>query len=537
MNLWGSLWASARRNPEKTALVSGSRRISYRELVWAVEDLASRLEAMGLTKGDRIGLLMKNGPEFVATFYAAMKLGLIAVGLNVMFRRSELEYILEDCGARVVVAEQALSDVLRGTVPVARGDIAVLPAEEVLREGDFHARMAASGPAGREDGCVEPWAARPEDDAVIAYTSGTTGFPKGAVHTHENILAHLEGVRRHLGFKETDVFLASLPFFQLVAFLIHPVMAIHVGGTVVIQQKFEPEGFLRAARAEGVTFFAAVPTIYQMLDAASAEAGRALRSVRMGICAGSPLSAELRESFERRHSFRIVHCYGMTETALIVACEDPGVPPRGVSVGQVLPHVRVRIAREDGTPARPTEQGEIHVGAERALRAYWGKPAETAEALRGGWFATGDVGRFDELEHLHIVDRKKDMIIRGGFNVYPAELERVLLSDPRVAEAAVIGIPHERLGEIPKAFVALRHPGTATSEDILDFCREHLASFKVPGEVEIVEPDFFPRNALGKIVKPELRSRLLSDRADRSKNGSLDTGGGGLGAFSTRDRK
>lgn len=537
MHLYGSLRSSARKNPEKTALVSGSRRISYRELVWAVEDFSSKMEAMGLTRGDRIGLLMKNGLEFVVTFYAAMKLGLIAVGLNVMFRKSELEYILKDCGARVVVAEHGLADVLRETVPAARGDIALLPAEEVMKEGDFRGRMATSGRAGFEDRLIEPYPGRPEDDAVIAYTSGTTGFPKGAVHTQSNILAHLEGVRRHLGFNEKDVFLASLPFFQLVAFLIHPVMAIYVGGTVVILEKFEPEGFLRAAKTEGVTFFAAVPTIYQMLDAATAETGRALRSVRMGICAGSPLSAELRESFEKRHSFRIVHCYGMTETALIVACEDPGAPPRGVSVGRVLPHVRVRIVREDGTPAGRAESGEIQVGAERALRVYWGKPGETADALREGWFATGDVGRFDELEHLHIVDRKKDMIIRGGFNVYPAELERVLLSDPRIAEAAVVGIPHKRLGEIPIAFVALRHPGTATSEDILDFCREHLASFKVPGEVEIVEPDFFPRNALGKIVKPELRSRILGRRAGPAKTHSPAAEAGAPGVVSTKYRK
>lgn len=516
MDLYESFLSSARKHPAKTALVSGSRRMSYREVLLGIEGLSCRLEAIGLTKGDRIGLLMNNGPEFVVTFYAAMKLGLIAVSMNVMFRESELEYILDDCGAKAVVVEKAFAEVLGRTRPVASGRTVVLAAEEILTPSGEQGQLGRSRPDLLHRR-LDPWQTpQPEDDAVIAYTSGTTGFPKGAVHTHENILAHLEGVRRHLNFRAEDIFLASLPFFQLVAFLIHPGMALHVGATLVILEKFEPERFLKAVKTENVSFFAAVPTIYRMLDAALSEVSKGLRSVRMGICAGSPLSVELRESFEQRHPFRIVHCYGMTETALIVACEDPSVPPRGVSVGSVLPHVRVRIVREDGTPAAPREAGEIEVGAERALRAYWGKPGETAEAIRGGWFATGDLGRFDESENLYIVDRKKDMIIRGGLNVYPAELERVLLSHPRIAEAAVVGIPHERLGEIPKAFVALHQAGTATREDILEFCRRHLASFKIPGEIEIVEPEFFPRNALGKILKSELRARV------RTKSASAD---------------
>lgn len=512
MNLFESFLFRARSSPGKTAIVSGARRISYGELLLGIEDLSSKMEAMGLTKGDRIGLLMNNGPEFVATFYAAMNLGLIAVSLNVMFRQRELEYILEDCGVRAVVAEKAFAEVLASTRCVATGRTEVLAAEQIVLPEGAQARRAGSGMGLSDRRLVLRPAVGPGDDAVIAYTSGTTGFPKGAVHTHGNILGHLEGVRRHLRFRQEDVFLASLPFFQLVAFLIHPGMALYVGATVVILEKFEPARFLEAVKTEKVSFFAAVPTIYRMLDAAFPGPGKDLRTVRMGICAGSPLAAELRESFEQRHCFRIVHGYGMTETALMVACEDPAVPARGVSVGPVLPHVRVRIVREDGTSAAPGEPGEIEVGAERAVRAYWGKPEETAKAIRGGWFATGDVGRFDEWENLHIVDRKKDMIIRGGFNIYPAELERVLLSDPRVAEAAVIGIPHERLGEIPKAFVVLREPGTAMGEEILEFCRRNLASYKLPGEVEIVGSDFFPRNALGKILKPELRARLRADR-------------------------
>jgi long-chain acyl-CoA synthetase len=315
----------------------------------------------------------------------------------------------------------------------------------------------------------------------------------------------MDGIRDHLGFRQEDVFLAALPFFQLVAFLIHPGLAFHVGGTVVILEKFEPEGFLGAVREEGVTFFAAVPTIYHMLYAASERVDVDLRTVRFGICAGSPLPLELRKGFEDSFQFRIVHCYGMTEISLIASCEDPEVEPKGVSVGNVMPYIRLRVASDEGAEVRVGEVGEIQIGAERALRRYWNAPAETAQALQEGWFGTGDMGRLDEEGHLHIVDRKKDMIIRGGFNVFPAEIERVLLEDERVEEVAVIGTPHPRLGEVPKAFVVLREGAQATAKDFLDLARDRLAHFKALEEVEFVQAGFFPRNALGKILKTTLR--------------------------------
>jgi acyl-CoA synthetase (AMP-forming)/AMP-acid ligase II len=274
----------------------------------------------------------------------------------------------------------------------------------------------------------------------------------------------------------------------------------------VILDKFEPQAFLRTVKEEGVTFFAAVPTIYHMIHAAADTMDVDLSTVRFGMCAGSPLSMTLRQTFERKFHFRIIHCYGMTEISLIASCEDPASEPKGVSVGNVMPYVRLRIASAEGDEAREGEVGEIQIGAERALRSYWNAPAETEQALQEGWFATGDMGRLDEEGHLHIVDRKKDMIIRGGFNVFPAEIERVLLADERVGEVAVIGIPHPRLGEVPKAFVVLKEGAQVEEQELVALSREKLANFKALEEVEFVDPGFFPRNALGKIVKTALRS-------------------------------
>lgn len=504
MNIFRSLEAHALRDPEKTAVVAEGKRISYGELFARVNRLAGALHGMGLKKGDRLALLMHNCPEFLVSFYAAMKLGLITVSLNVMYKHEEASYILDHSKPEALILHEDYLPVVGGIQGVGRGRPRkiVLYREEAERGGGNSFRDLLDR-SEEDPPTVEPG---PDGEAVIAYTSGTTGFPKGAVHTHQNILVHLEGIRKHLAFDSTDVFLAGLPFFQLVAFLIHPGLALHAGGTVVILEKFEPKAFLQTVKEEGVSFFAAVPTIYHMIHAVSESMDVDLSTVRFGICAGSPLSMELRQKFEEKFHFRIIHCYGMTEICLIASCEDPGSEPKGVSVGNVMPYIRLRIASDEGGEAKEGEVGEIQIGAERSLLSYWNAPAETDQALREGWFGTGDVGRLDEEDHLHIVDRKKDMIIRGGFNVFPAEIERVLLADERVEEAAVIGIPHPRLGEVPKAFVALKQGARVEEKELVALTRAKLANFKALEEVEFVDPGFFPRNALGKIVKTALRT-------------------------------
>ena len=505
MSLFKSIAAHTFRDPEKTAVVAEGERISYGELLARVNRLAGALHGLGLKQGDRLALLMNNCPEFIISFYAAMKLGLITVSLNVMYKQEEASYILDHSQPEALIVHEDYLPVVGGIETVSKGRLRkiVLYRDEAERgEGnsfrDLLHRPETDHPS------AEPG---PEGEAVIAYTSGTTGFPKGAVQTHENILVHLEGIRNHLAFDSEDVFLAGLPFFQLVAFLIHPGLALHVGGTVVILEKFEPKAFLHTVKEEGVSFFAAVPTIYHMIHAASGSMEVDLSTVRFGICAGSPLSMELRRKFESTFHFRIIHCYGMTEISLIASCEDAGSEPKGVSVGNVMPYIRLRIASDEGGEAGEGEVGEIQIGAERALLSYWNAPAETTQALREGWFETGDMGRLDEEGHLHIVDRKKDMIIRGGFNVFPAEIERVLLADGRVEEAAVIGIPHPRLGEVPKAFVALKQGARVEEQELVELTRAKLANFKALEEVQFVDPGFFPRNALGKILKPALRTQ------------------------------
>jgi long-chain acyl-CoA synthetase len=252
-----------------------------------------------------------------------------------------------------------------------------------------------------------------------------------------------------------------------------------------------------------------------------------LSSVRFGLCGGAPLSLTARNDFERKMKFRILNCYGSTETPLMAAFERPDSPAKGASVGKISPHVRVRLVTARGTIASSGEEGEIHLYAQNALKCYWNNPDATRNSIRDGWFATGDIGKFDEEGRLHVVDRAKDMIIRGGFNIYPAELERVLLQDPRITEAVVIGEPHERLGEVPKAYVVVADDVHITEAEIIARSREQLASFKVPEKVEFVPSAFFPRNALGKVLKHKLRhgsGAVPPDHIGQSNDGLYSQG-------------
>lgn len=488
-------------------MVFQGRRITYRDFNKNVNSLSAGFRGLGLKKGDRIALLMHNCPEMVYAFYAAMKLGAISVGLNVMFKAEEVNYILGDATPEILVAQETFLPLVRELEHVKEKQLKILVAgKDALMPDDMRSFDALCGT--ERDDWPETLDLGPDDEAVIGYTSGTTGFPKGAVHTHKNIMAHLEGMGRELAFNDKDIFLAPLPFFQLTAFLINAALPFHVGATAVIMKKFEASGFLDLVQSEKVTFFAGVPTIFQMLYDETKEAEK-LSSLRFAICAGSPLSVQLRTDFEKKMKLRIIHCYGSTEAPLIAAFERPDKPSIGISVGNISPHMKVRLVTSDGRPAAVDEAGEIQYKAENALKYYWNNPKATREAIKDGWFSTGDIGKIDQDGHLHIVDRAKDMIIRGGFNIYPAEIERVLLSDSRIREAAVIGEYHGRLGEIPKAYVVREDGVPLTEEDVIAITREKLAKFKVLEKVEIVSADFFPRNALGKIQKMKLREKFV----------------------------
>lgn len=504
MTIYQILEQSARNHPDKPAVVFGDQRLSYQDLLAGADRLGAAFSDLGLAKGDRIATFSPNCPEVVCTYFAAMKLGLVYVGLNVMLKPAELDYILADCSPRAILVAGAAAELLEEvefvrttSVRIIMVDVPGVAPEEYLTVRELIA--AASDHAARS-------APRRQDVAMIGYTSGTTGFPKGAAHTHNSILAALEGVSKQLACRDNDVFLAALPLFQLSAFLFNVGLSILAGATLVLMDKFAPGAFVEKVEKERVTIFCAVPTILQMLLDESKTHEFDFSSVRVVPTAGAMLSLTLRQELEKRLSCRIVHGYGSTETGLFIALEDLDRAAKGVSVGSVLPGVKVRLARDDGSCVAVGERGEILVAGDRLFSCYWNNPEATQEAVRDGWYATGDIGRFDPEGHLYIEDRKRDMIIRGGFNIYPAELERILSRDPRIKEIIVIGVPHRRLGEVPKAYVVLEQGQSLTAQELIALSREQLASYKALEYVEIVAEDFLPRNALGKVLKRELRA-------------------------------
>ncbi|MBE0596499.1 MAG: AMP-binding protein [Desulfuromonadales bacterium] len=502
MNLYQILETNAKTSPGKTALVFGKERISYRTLLERVNRLSAGLTELGLRKGDRLCACMPNRPEVVYTFFAAMKLGLIYVGLNVMLKKAELDYILDDCRPQAAVVFSPLLPVMAETGLARSGRMQLIRADAGTAVGELSVRLLIDS---QSEKLAETVDVSPADDAMIGYTSGTTGYPKGAVHTHRSILGCLEEVAEHIALTDRDVIAVPLPLFQLSSFLVHVGMPVYRGCTIVLMDKFEVSTFSRSLSEFKVTVFALVPAIMQMLVDAAKTEKIDFSGVRVALTAGGMLPPNLRQEFESRLGSPVFNGYGSTETGLFVSLSSIAEPARRTSAGRVLPHIRIRLVKEDGAEASVGEAGEILIAGERKFVRYWNNDEATGKAIRDGWYASGDIGCFDEEGHLHIVDRKMDMIIRGGFNIYPAELERVLAQDRRIKQIVVIGVPHHRLGEVPKAYVVLERGERMGAEELIAMSRARLANYKALAAVEFVEEDFLPRNALGKVMKKELR--------------------------------
>jgi long-chain acyl-CoA synthetase len=342
-----------------------------------------------------------------------------------------------------------------------------------------------------------------EDVAVCLYTSGTTGRPKGALLSHRNLVANLESFRAVLHVTQDDVFLAALPLFHAYGGTVLFLEPLSVGATIVLEPRFVPETILRAMVEQRVTFFAGVPSMYAVL-AAMPRSAVDLSALRLCVSGGAPLSVEVAEAFEARYGLPIYEGYGPTECAPVLTVNPPLGKRKLGSVGPPIPQVELRVVDEHGTLLPVGEIGEIVARGPNVMQGYLNRPAATAEVLRDGWYHTGDLGRVDEDGYYYIVDRKTDLILVGGLNVYPREVELVLGNHPAVAEVAVIGIPDPVRGEVPKAFVIPRDEQQIAVQDLLQWCRQRLANYKVPRSIVVV-PDL-PRTVTGKILKAEIRS-------------------------------
>jgi len=506
---------TASRHPERTAIVFGDDRITYAALDAAASRVANLLVSRGIQPGDKVALSCPNLPHFSSVYSGILKAGAVVVPLNVLLRSREIAYHLADSDAKAYFAFEGTPE-----LPIAQAAWEGFRATEGCTEF-FLIGSGAAAPVGC--GTPESYAAvvaeqpvtfrtveRDEDDtAVVLYTSGTTGHPKGAELRHRNVydnaLIGSDLFAADPG--RPDTYLCVLPLFHAFGQTVIQNGAFAFGGTIVMQPRFEAQAALRLMLAHDVTFFAGVPTMYWGLLAAldeTVDVARLAANLRVAVSGGSALPAEIHKQFKDRFGVTILEGYGLSETSPIASFSRFGEEPRVGSIGMPIPGVEMRLIHDDWSEVEggPDEIGEIAIKGHNVMKGYYKRPEATAEAIQEGWFRSGDLARKDEDGFYYIVDRSKDMIIRGGFNVYPREIEDVLMEHPAVSLVAVIGVPHESHGEEIKAVVVNKAESSATEDELVAWAKERLAGYKYPRIVQFV--DELPLTSTGKILKRRL---------------------------------
>ncbi|MGI5216806.1 long-chain-fatty-acid--CoA ligase [Nocardia sp. CA-290969] len=503
-NLAELLSSTAARYPGRTALVLGDRRMTYDRLDAAANQVAGLLAAENVRPGNKVALSFPNLPEFTIIYFGILKAGATVVPLNVLLKSREIAYHLRDSGAVAYFA-------FEGTTELPIGEQAV----EAFEQTDgCHSLFVvpAGGPPQWDDlpGEFETAEVDDDDTAVILYTSGTTGQPKGAQLRHRNMRANALAGKDLFAAdpQHPDTYLGVLPLFHAFGQTVIQNGAIAFGGTVVLLPRFDPAAALAVMRKETVTFFAGVPTMYWSLLGAlddTVDVSALAAGLRIAVAGGSALPGQVHEDFRTRFGVTILEGYGLSETSPVASFSVYGQPPRVGSIGVPIPGVEMRLIADDWSdvPDSPDALGEIAIKGHNVMKGYHGRPEATAEVLRDGWFRTGDLARKDADGFYYIVDRAKDMIIRGGFNVYPREIEELLMTHPAVSLVAVIGVPHDSHGEEIKAVVVKnKNHDDLTESDLVTWAKERLAAYKYPRLVEF--RDSLPMTATGKIRKREI---------------------------------
>jgi len=491
-NLYSILERSAARQPDRAAIRLDDLSISYQQLSSAARRLASLLTSAGVSPGDRVGLMMPNVPAFPVAFYGALTAGAVVVPMNPLLKGREVAYYLGDSGARLLFAWRDFAG------EAAKG--AAEAGAQVIQVDDADLSSVLADHSGEE----APADADDTDDAVILYTSGTTGQPKGAQLTHGGLARNARLTAETLLQNHADdVMMGCLPLFHVFGLTCGLNATILAGGTLTLLPRFDPGKALDIIARDNVTIFEGVPTMYAgMLHHPAADSADTA-SLRLCVSGGAALPVEILRGFEQKFGCMILEGYGLSETSPVASFNHPDKPRKPGSIGTPVEGVEMRLVTNSGDPVPVGEIGEIAIRGHNVMKGYWGKPAATAEAIPDGWFRTGDLARVDEDGYYYIVDRKKEMIIRGGYNVYPREIEEALHEHAAVAEVAVIGIPHAELGEEVGAAVALKPGATATAVELQQFVKERVAAYKYPRHVWLVSS--LPKGPTGKILRREVK--------------------------------
>lgn len=501
MNLADMLKSRAAASPDHPAILFEGRTITYREVDAQSSQLAHALAARGIAAGDRIAIFLPNVPEFAVVYYAAQRLGAIPVSINAIFRSAEVEYLVNDSGSRIVFTTGELA----GFVPRDS-----CPSVEHLVAVD----LPEAGPGAAKPESLADWlAGQPErfdpvprardDPAALLYSSGTTGFPKGVTLTQANIASNIATAANCSDYRSDDRLAAFLPLFHVYGQNYILNAAILAGATVVLFRRFVPDQVLKSVERDRITMFFGVPTIFIALLSADLTPYD-LSSIRYEMSAAATMPEEISRRWTERFGRRVYEGYGLTECSPF-ACYNDLVEHRFGSVGRAVEGFELAIFDENDRQVPIGEWGEIVIRGPGVMKGYWNRPEDTEKALRGGWLHSGDIGRMDDAGFVYIVDRVKDMINVSGFKVWPAEVEQYLYRMPEIQEVAVYGVPHPEKGEQVAVAIVPKAGQSLNDEQVLTYCRENIAAYKVPARIDIVQE--LPKSATGKILKRVLRDQ------------------------------
>jgi long-chain acyl-CoA synthetase len=492
-NLANTLSETAERRGDRTAFKLDDFELSYHMLDCAASRIANLLEDKGLEPGDRVGLMLPNVPYFPSIYYGILRAGGVVVPMNVLLKGREVSFYLGDSGAKLLFAWADFAEAAEEGASEAGAEVIL------VKPGEFEQLVGAYSDE-------YPTVERADDDtAVILYTSGTTGKPKGAELSHDNLTRNCGVIESSLGeFSEEDVLLGALPLFHSFGQTCTMNSAVATGACVTMLPRFDPEKALEIIERDRVTVFQGVPTMYNaMLHANRADSTDA-STVRLCMSGGAAIPVELIRAFEEKFGCPILEGYGLSETSPVASFNHPGKERKAGSIGTPIAGVEMQVCDDDGNEVPQGEVGEIVIRGHNVMKGYWQRPEATGEAITGdGWFRSGDMAKMDEDGYFFIVDRKKDLIIRGGYNVYPREVEEVLYEHPAIQEAAVVGLPDESLGEEVGAAVVLKKGETLDAADLKAYVKEQVAAYKYPRKVWFVEE--LPKGPTGKILKREIQ--------------------------------
>lgn len=504
-NLATILHESALARPDDRVMTFAGAPTTYAQLDDSSGRFAAGLLRAGFAPGDVVAIQLPNLPQFLVAYFGALKAGVTVLPLNPLLKEPEIAYHLADSDARLLITlDMLLTDA--AAAAQSRGiPVYVVSLGGAGLPAGLHAfdELVCDLPLDEAGGDLYQTSA--DDTAVLIYSSGTTGKPKGAELTHFQLYMNCSVAGSLFGARKDDVTLAVLPFFHVFGLSSVINVTVRFGGSLSIVPRFEPKSVLDALEADGGTVICGVPTMLQALLGQDIS-GRDLSRLRVAVSGGASLPADIMRSFEEKFGIVVLEGYGLSETASTASFNTSAEHRKPLSIGTPIWGVQMRVAGSDDQPLPPGRDnvGEILIRGHNVMKSYLGRPEQTAEALRGGWFHTGDLGYMDEDGFYFIVDRSKDLVIRGGYNVYPREIEEVLFEHPDIVEAAVIGKPDDRLGEEVVAVVVCRDGAQLSAEDVIAYCRQRVAAYKYPREVRFISQ--LPKGPTGKILKTELRT-------------------------------